>query len=189
MLRHSLSYLHEKLDNEVEYYLKDEMYIVLPFQEYFQTGSIITRISDNKCFVVLSPACDMAFRNDDYKTDSIKICEIESFNTIISKVLDGVTNPNKKKKKIKECIKNNYTEYYHWLPAVEGVVGGFMNFRKVGTLSKEQLHEKFQFPCAKIKELFMKDIVSRYSSYYARQGQPDFNFDIESEELFECLTN
>ncbi|MEM8452862.1 response regulator, partial [Morganella morganii] len=73
---------------------------------------------------------------------------------------------------------NNKTGYYHWLPKVDFFPGGTINFRRVSTYSECELDTDFHKSNLQISPSFIKDIVSRFSSYYARQGQPDIEYDI-----------
>jgi len=116
-------------------------------------------------------------------TDRILICEIEKFKPIIDMVLQGYTKKDKKRKKVIELLKNNYSNYYHWLPKTKGFRGGIINFRKATTFPKETFSKQFINYKIKISSHFVKDIVSRYSGYYARQGQPDFDFEKLSEKI------
>ena len=53
----------------------------------------------------------------------------------------------------------------------------FLNFRSVSTVGVDELEQTFQLPPGvQISPPFVKDIVARFSSYYARQGQPDIDF-------------
>jgi len=93
------------------------------------------------------------------------------------------------KAKMKEDIlqrlsRNSHALYYHWLAPVKFKLsdhesldfdGGFLNFRKVEALSMKKFKAKFGDPLLQISPFFIKDIVSRFSSYYARQGQPDID--------------
>ena len=88
------------------------------------------------------------------------------------------------KKQIEEIFKNKYSFYYHWLPETNSYEGGVLNFRKLNTLSKDEFRKQFEKPWIQISPFFVKDIVSRFSSYYARQGQPD----IEIEDLVDNYT-
>ena len=86
--------------------------------------------------------------------------------------------------------KNNYSDYYHWLPRNDIYQGGYINFRKVITYSPEDFAKEFEKSEVKVQEFFVKSILNRFSAYYARQGQPDFKFKDESEHIFEnavCL--
>lgn len=184
LLRYAVSHIQELIDNEVPAYVTEEMYIKPPMCNDIKTGSIIQAKSDEIYYIVLSPPCDLAIHNGKMKTDRILICEIDSQDVVNHRIIDGVNSADKKRKKIIDALKNNYTDYYHWLPENTLFVGGYINFRKVTTItcSQEELLEKYN-NLIKVQEGFVKSILSRFSSYYARQGQPDFNFDEEAEDI------
>ena len=72
---------------------------------------------------------------------------------------------------------NGYSTYFHYLPETKVFSGGFINFRKIETFKLKDFRKTFEDPIAKISPSFVRDIVARFSSYYARQGQPDFDLD------------
>ena len=86
-----------------------------------------------------------------------------------------MTNKGKKENKLKNVFGNNYTDYFHWLPETDFFNGGFLNFRKITTCTKDELGDIYDPPHIQISPHFVKDILSRFSSYYARQGQPDID--------------
>lgn len=43
--------------------------------------------------------------------------------------------------------------------------------------------KKYGQPKVKVQEYFVKNILNRFSAYYARQGQPDFNFKLEADAI------
>ena len=183
LLRHTLNHLLALLDEGNENYFPEEVYLCPPMSEKFTTGSIVT--TEDQWFAVLSPACDLVIKkNGEFRTDCVLCVEIENTSYIVGKVLTEtgikrMRNADKKKKKteklLKEIFKNSYTFYYHWLPETDFFEGGFLNFRKLQTLSEDEFRERFQQPCIQISPPFVKDIVSRFSSYYGRQGQPDLD--------------
>jgi len=46
-------------------------------------------------------------------------------------------------------------------------------------MCQDDLLKKYDMPCIQVSPQFVKDILARFSSYYARQGQPE----IESNEM------
>jgi len=141
--------------------------------------------------IVLSPPCDLAIRADGKpKTDRILVCEIDDNDSVVSIITSGIEKKDKKIKAIEKALKNNYSDYYHWLPRNDIYQGGYINFRKVITYSPEDFAKEFEKSEVKVQEFFVKSILNRFSAYYARQGQPDFKFKDESEHIFEnavCL--
>lgn len=183
LLRFAISHIQELLDYEVPQYVTQEMYIKPPVTEDIKTGSIVKNKEDCIYYVVLSPPCDLAIHDGKMKTDTVIICEIEPLEGISKEVIGEASSLTKKAKNLRKAITNNYTEFYHWLPQNELFVGGYINFRHVYTYSPDELKNQFEKPELHISSYFVKDILSRFSAYYARQGQPDFKFDEEAEKL------
>ena len=124
----------------------------------------------------MNPACDLVIRkNKNPKTDSILTVRIERQGSVLDTALDGIKKEDKKTEKRKAVFSNNYTTYYHWLPDTNFFEGGFLNFRKISSISYNDFIKQFSNPEIQIAPSFVKDIVSRFSSYYARQGQPDID--------------
>ena len=170
LLRYTLNHLLQLLEEDEELCFPEEVYIFPSMLDRLTTGSIVT--ADDQWFVVLSPACDLVPRGENGvgNTDYILLVEIES----VDKVLAG----RKSKGRVRELCTNK-RDYYHWLPETDFFEGGILNFRKLKTLNEDNFEEKFGKPTIQISPSFVKDIVSRFSSYYARQGQPD----IDSEDF------
>ncbi len=181
LLRYALNHLFQLLEEDDESCFPEEVYLYPHVSKKITTGSIVRE--DNQWYVVLSPACDLVIRgNNQFKTDRILFVEVEEENDIVDKALtdirgmsEGRKKREKMEEKLKEISRNNYTFYYHWLPKANCFLGGFLNFRKLETLNKNDFDEKFEQPLIQISPFFVKDIVSRFSSYYARQGQPDID--------------
>jgi len=187
LLRHTLNHLLQLLDDENDRCFPEEAYIYPPLVKTLKTGSIVTRKADKTSFVVLNPACDLVIRkNKDSKTDRILLVEVEPGKTILETALNGITKKDKRTAKLEDVFRNNYTDYLHWLP--ETKLGfsesRFLNFRKISTMSKEDFAKAFNAPDVQISPSFIKDIVARFSTYYARQGQPD----IDSVDIINRLT-
>lgn len=187
LLRYTISHIQELIDNEVPAYVTEEMYILPPINNDIRTGSIIRYKTNNVYCIVLSPPCDLAIYDGQVKTDRILLCEIEPQDEVNARIIEGITSATKQTKKIEKALNNNYTDYYHWLPQNTLFSGGYINFRKVITYSPEEFLKIFCHPLIKVQEGFVKSILSRFSSYYARQGQPDFNFEKEADDIVHRL--
>ena len=184
LLRYTLNHLFQLLEEDGERCFPEEFYLYPPMAETITTGSMVK--ADDQWFVVLSPACDLVIRkNGEFKTDRILLVEVECENDVVNVALNGITRKRSQKNKLQDIFNNNDTDYYHWLPKTEFFEGGILNFRKLTTLNKDCFDEKFAKPQIQISPSFVKDIVSRFSSYYARQGQPD----IDSEDFVTRYTN
>lgn len=180
LTRYTLSHLYHLLDDGQERFFPEEFYLCPPMSEDIKTGSIVKKNVSNQPFVVLSPACDLVIRsNGKFKTDRILLVEIEKENNIVDKALEGIKQKRKKEDKLKVIFNNNHTDYYHWLPEAHSFNGGFLNFRKLTAHDEDSFGKEFGKPIIQISPPFVKDIVSRFSSFYARQGQPD----IESKDF------
>ena len=183
LLRHALNHLFQLLEDDDEEYFPEEVYLYPPISDKFTTGSIVK--AANQWFVVLSPACDLVIDKDndecsaysilDVRTDYILLVEIES----IDDGLEGRNNKDRRKR-----LAKNSRQCRHWLPPTNFFDGGVINFRKLKSLHKEDFKEQFQTPYIQISPPFVKDIVSRFSTYYARQGQPD----LDSEDFVNNYT-
>ena len=174
LLRFTLNHLVQILDDDEDQCFPEEVYIYPPLSDSLKTGSIVRKRGGEDLYVVLSPACDLVVRSDgNFKTDRILLVEVEEANSIIDAALNGITKKAKKENKLKNVFGNNYTGYFHWLPKTYYFEGGFINFRKISTCTKDEFENAYNQPHIQISPHFVKDILSRFSSYYARQGQPD----------------
>lgn len=184
LLRFTLNHLVQVLDDDEDQCFQEEVYIYPPLLDGLKTGSIIKE-KDSEClYVVLNPSCDLVVRNNsEYKTDRIMLVELEKSKMIIDAALNGITQKKKKGNKLKNVFGNNYTDYFHWLPETKFFDGGFLNFRKISTHTQENFRDAYHQPHIQISPHFVKDILSRFSSYYARQGQPD----IERNKIIEKI--
>lgn len=178
LLRHTLNHLLQLLDEDEDICFPDEVYIYPPLSTAIKTGSVVKRKADNHYFVILSPACDLVIRaNGVFKTDRVLLIEVEASQVIIDDALNGIVKTDKKEKRLKVVFGNNHTDYYHWLPRTNFFNGGFLNFRKITTLSKKELDDQYHPPEIQISPSFVKDITARFSTFYARQGQPEIDSD------------
>lgn len=182
LLRFAVNRLFELLDDEEDIFVPEEMYICPPLGTRIKTGSLV-RAKDTGChYAVLSPACDLVLRNGKPKTTHILYCEIEGLDGVIKEITAN-KNSRERKDAIQDLIKNTYCHYYHFLPQTKLVVGGVINFRKAVTAESKLFEDAFGQPVAQISGAFTKDLVARFSSYYARQGQPNFDTKVLSSSL------
>lgn len=205
LLRYTLNHLIHELYKSSENCYPDEMYIHLPNLELDQvkvdTGCILKNKDNNKFYIVLSPACDLAEREGgECNTDRALLVEIQMLEDILcddyfisnchgGKKLKKRQRSNLEsqgeylsKQQDKDLIKyqrNTKNLYYCWLPKTSCFNNGaVINFRRVSTYSQEELDNSFNSPVIQVASPFLKDIISRFSSYYARQGQPDININL-----------
>lgn len=168
LLRYALNHLFQLLEEEGERCFPEEVYLYPPLWTQITTGSIVKERTNGQQFVVLNPACDLIPRNDKFKPGHrILLVKIEREDEIVGKVKSGSFRQ----------LRDNRLSYYHWLPRTKFFEGGFLDFRNLRTLTKEEFDEKFEKPSIQISPFFVKDIVARFSAFYARQGQPDIDED------------
>jgi hypothetical protein len=196
LLRFVLTHLLQKLEvgesGDLDDYYPDEMYIIPPMREEWQTGDIAVRKRDDTKFVVLTPACDLA----QSKAKNIQIVQIEHFGEGIMASLVGAWRSSKQKvdsdntsadetvafeaasAELMRIMGNGYSARYHFLPPCQTFAGGLINFQKINSYTFKEFGSEF------VKEgtlapSFVKDVVARFATYYARQGQPSF----ENEQI------
>lgn len=188
LLRYTISHIQELIDNDIPAYVTEEMYIKPPISKDIKTGDIYKDENIGEYFIVLSPSCDLAVHNGKIKTDRILVCEIENHDEINKILIQKGTNADKKRELIRNSINNNFTDYYHWLPSNSLFDGGYINFRKVITYEPDKFRDKFGNAKLKVQDYFVKSIMNRFSAYYARQGQPDFDFKKETKLIYDKVS-
>jgi hypothetical protein len=187
LLRYAVAHIQELVDAEIPAYVTEEMYINPPLTKNIRTGSILKSKENEALYIVLSPPCDLVLHSDKMKTDRIMLCEIIKDKPILEKAIGNASTPHKKAKAISKLLKNTDAEYFHWLPSNALFIGGYINFRNILTFHPDELKDRFHESEVRIQEHFVKNILRRFSSFYARQGQPDFNFEKEAEYIVHRL--
>ena len=181
LLRHTLNHLIQLIDTEIVECFPEEFYLYPPVSEEIRAGSILEEIDSGINYVVLSPDCDLVLRRSGKRnTDNILIVEIVPPTALFPwydrNMLSSLSN--NKKNSLTDALQNRRGNHYHCLPETAFFPLGFLNFRSLTAYKEEDLDERFSTPPKlQISPPFVKDIVSRFSSYYARQGQPDIDFD------------
>ena len=180
LLRYTLNHLIQLMDEDIELYFPEEFYLYPPVGEKIRTGSILKEKETDKPFVVMSPDCDLVLRDNGMRnTDRILLVEVtparDLFDWFDSTALEGLSNT--RRSDLGNALRNNKSNYHHCLPATEFFQLGFLNFRYLSTVRQDEIGERFQLPpFVQISPPFVKDMVARFSSYFARQGQPDVDF-------------
>jgi len=181
LFRYAVNNIFQLIDNDSDAYYPEEVYTYISDNKNISTGSLVKN-QQNNFFIVLSPACDLALRQTgDFKTDSIHLVEVESIQKIemekFSAISSNCKNVGKNKNNLMKSIwTNTDTLYYHWLPKTNLFEGGVINFRKILTIRKDEL-TNYSILNIRVSPYFCRDIVSRFSSYYARQGQPEIIYE------------
>lgn len=190
LLRHTINHLtHELYKSDGKCY-PDEMLIRLLGPTPINTGCILKHKESGIFYIVMSPACDLAERKSESSEGESRKCNTDRAMLVEIQNLDDILSNNEKYEKAstetqKENIKqslfgsikaNKGGQYYHWLPILDSCQeGAAINFRRVSTYDEADLNTYFGNPVIQVASPFLKDIISRFSSYYARQGQPDIN--------------
>jgi hypothetical protein len=175
LLRYAINHLSHLLEDE-EYFYPEEVYLIPPMLTGFKTGSIVREKGQEKYYVILNPACDLVVRvGGQISTDRLLVVEIDDGAKVYDYILRKLPTQEERSEKLQKIFRNGHTLYHHWLPKTTFFPGGFINFRKLSTLTLSECRKTFEAPGIQISSQFVKDILSRFSSYYARQGQPDID--------------
>ncbi|MBU3188329.1 hypothetical protein K9O30_02980 [Clostridium bowmanii] len=178
--RYIINHLKEGFETdengEFEVYHSSEFYIVPPIKQNYFTGDIVEKVGIN--YIILMPPCDMATNG---KVQNIVLGKIEDINFSqikdAKKKLEKDNSDDKAKFKILSLLNNTYSLNYHFLPQTNAFSGGFIDFRKIKSVKVKELKVEYK-RVGTISSEFIKDIISRFSQYYSRQGQP--NLDINA---------
>ena len=185
LLRYTLNHMFQLLlDEDKDEFFPEEVYLFPPLVGGFHTGSIVEdKNLKDAFFIIMNPACDLIVRdNGEPKTDQILLVEIEKEQDVVNQAVSEINNTKSKKKRLKQVFGNNFTDYHHWLPRTDFFNGGFINFRHISTFSQEEFKKRFKEPAIQISPSYIKDVVARFSGFYARQGQPDIKSDVSVEK-------
>lgn len=193
IIRYISSWLNNKYMFDGKYIDADpiEMYMFPNPIEQVCNCDIYEKKDNEICdyYIVLTPTCDLANK----KIDEIILCkikkhdEIPDFINTLNRYNTETLKESKKAKKTKESLtkwfRNAHTDSirYHFLPKFSKFSGGFVDFRSIISLKYDretgQIEDANYKKVGVITESFKRDIVARFSSYYHRQGQPEFNCD------------
>lgn len=186
LLRYVLLHMQEYLDEEKCH--PSEFYITKPVKQQLSTGDLIV-IKKNR-YIVLTPACDLIFRSNGNRNVNkvflLKVKElIEEFPQYDNTQTIGQAS-NTLKGKLEKIIRNNKS-YYHFIPKHNTIEAGIIDFQDKLSIPIEEIENKIEENeierIATISLPFLKDLIERYSSYYSRQGSPDF----ETNEIINSL--
>jgi succinate dehydrogenase flavin-adding protein (antitoxin of CptAB toxin-antitoxin module) len=164
---HILEYLEISIDNNLEPVHNIEFYIKPAVKEKIFTGDVLKFNSTNLLGVILTPACDLATdkKRLSPKAEFVTVAIIESYESVTSGKNSG---------DLKKLCSNSLDLKYHFLPKTILFQGGFVNFQNIISVPINEFvdKEKIEVECV-ITSPFRKDIISRFSNYFSRQGQPN----------------
>ena len=181
LLRHTLHHLIQLIDEDTAKSFPEEFYLYPSLTKEIRTGVIVKEKDSNTWYVVMSPDCDLVIRENNGKrnTDRILLVEVVPAITLFDWYNRDTfaTQSNKKKNELIRDLKNSKF-YLHCLPETDFFKLGFLNFRHLFSLNVDEFNTRFKLPPdLQISPPFVKDIVARFASYYARQGQPDIEIE------------
>ena len=177
LLRYILNHMIQIIDDDTDVYLPEEFYLHPPLTDQIRTGSILREKTERRLFVVMTPECDMVLRNGSVRnTDWILLAEVLTASEVFPWTATSCDPSNSQRSQLDSACRNR-TGHFHHLPKTDFLEQSFLNFRMLHAISEEQLENDFQLPPeGQISPAFVKDIVARFSSFYARQGQPEIEF-------------
>jgi len=182
LLRYTVAHLSEYLDlpsgASNEYYHEAEFYIIPPIRKYIATGDIV-RKGDGR-FIVLSPACDVAVRYDDgerpvMNAETIVLAPVYDLarEVFVQKGIIKADDNAKQCRNTLDKIIKGQREKYVLLPEYRTIAAGVVDLQNLVAWSLEEFLAAERL--ATVTGAFLKDIQSRFSAYYGRQGQPDLD--------------
>jgi hypothetical protein len=175
LIRYTILHMLEYLDESKVH--PSEFYITRPVKEKLSTGDLISL--DGNRYVVLTPACDFAQK----KVSKVFLLRIKD----VSEEINGIDEiktieclSKTKKEKLENLVRNN-SSYFHFIPKHNGIKAGIIDFQNKLSIAIDDIESRILSTevdrLATISMPFLKDLIARYSSYYARQGSPDFDVD------------
>lgn len=171
LLRYALGHLVADLEADDAPHYPEEVYLAPPVENSLQTGTLVRRPEGDTCHIVMTPACDLVIRaKGTPNTDVVVVAEVVPEDALFEKL--GANRGRQT-----QLRRNNDSNCFHWLPKSADIGGGFVDFRRLETVAWDEFEERFQRLDARVAPSFVKDIVSRFSTFYARQGQPDISVD------------
>ena len=186
LLRYTILHMLEYLDeNKVH---PSEFYITRPVKENVSTGDLIE--FDSQRYVVLTPACDFVKRPKKGRNVRLTfLLKINELSLLIPDMdnIESIDELSSKKKQLLGSLVSNKLPFYHFIPKHNHIKPGIIDFQDKYSISIETIEEKIKENTADrfatISMPYIKDIISRYSNYYSRQGSPDF----DSNEIYNSL--
>jgi CheY-like chemotaxis protein len=190
LLRYTLMHMQEYIDEDIEKYHPSEFYITEPIKKNIFTGDIVSFKNGDR-FIILTPSCDIVLRADQTRnTKLILFCKIKDLQNEIKnydKLNLHTGDSNEDKKRLFRFIENKSSQNFHFIPKSNFLHAGLIDFQDKMTINEKDvvqlIEQKELIRNATVSMPFLKDIISRYSNYYARQGSPDFN----AAEVYDSL--
>lgn len=178
LLRVTLYHLEQYLETLSNTPFYEEFYLYCADSEY-HTGSVLIDNKTKKSYIIMSPECDLAKREQNGNQRNIEyitMCEIDTIESygyrLSDNIVKDISNPEKHKLFSKVMNKKGSC---HWIPPIDEFDGGLLNFTKIITLKEDSIKDSFKLEQFRISLPYIKNILARFSAYYGRQGQPDLD--------------
>ncbi len=193
LLRYTLNHLSAHLNtskNDLTVFHKAEFYLKPPIKETIASGDILCCPKNDERFILLSPACDVELRSNADKEEktinakSLILGKVHNSDpdSLLSNGLIKKKNKRDTKSFVSKLVKGQDPKYV-FLPCYKEINEGIINFQNLKVIDFIAYKELNRI--ATVSESFFKDIQSKFSSYYARQGSPDLN----KEQIIEEYIN
>lgn len=200
MLRHILGHLVELIGQDASCHYPDEAYLHVFDNKKLKTGQLFNCRESSNPYIVISPACDLATGKSDYvqfcriyqhNEDPLASCifAVKEAQNAVS-IAEDLEAKDKAERKLASVSSKLYNftsskpaDYLHYIPKRDDFDGGVINFRDIRSIKKGDFMEKFIPLGIQISSPFLKDIVGRFASYYARQGAPNFEINCLRKQL------
>ena len=161
------------LSNEDDKYKYYEFYINPSLTTDCHNGDIY-KLNDSY-YLVITPECQLL------KIETANLLKINFSNEIDNRVT-GAKDRSKKINTLARIISEGKC-FEHYIPPFNNNRHAVVNFREIITMNKSELTEDKKETT--INPVYMKNIQSRFSQYYSRQGQPDIDIDHLYKYLYE----
>lgn len=153
------------VSNEDDKYKYYEFYINPSLTKDCHNGDIYKL--DDEYFLVITPECQLI------KINTVNLIKIDFSEKIEEKVLESPKTEKRMSALRRLITEGDCSE--HYIPPFNDLRHALVNFRNISTLEKSKLTEDKKI--ITVNPIYMKNIQSRFSQYYSRQGQPDINVD------------
>lgn len=188
LLRYTLLHMHEFIDEELGKYHPSEFYITKPIKKNLFTGDIV--LLEKSRYIILTPSCDIVLRSGGKRNaEYILFCKIKPLKDIVKNfenLTHATSSSNEDRKRITRFFENG-NQRFHFIPKANLIEPGLIDFQEKITIPTTEVNDLLENEklsrVATVSQPFLKDIISRYSGYYSRQGSPDFN----SEEIYNSI--
>jgi hypothetical protein len=182
-LNHLLAYLDIAEEGEnINVYQNAEFYLKPPVKPHIAAGDILVEKHDSSTtrYLLLSPACDVEVRSVtaegfNINAGSLILGKIQDVNraTFLANGIIYEADNGKQREAALDTIIKSMNPKILFLPDYKELDSGIVNLGELTTVDPQQYASYERV--ATVSRDYLKEIQSRFSSYYGRQGQPDLN--------------